>query len=73
MNLFTARWEPTIVTPICGGTIVRTTTAVSDLSQALAAGETVTFSTTAGDGVRLASIKVAIPLVGDDTFTSFGK
>jgi arylsulfatase A-like enzyme len=72
LNQFTAGENLTIVTPNSGGTIVRTTATVSDLSLPLAAGETVTFSTTAGDGVRLGSITVAIPLVGDDTFTVSG-
>lgn len=72
LNEVTGNDNCTYSTPNSGGTQATTSANVTGLSLLLSAGQAITFSTTIGDGIRIATLTVTPAGSGNDSFTVQG-
>lgn len=68
LNELTGTDNSTIQTPGSGGVQTHTTAAVTGLSLVLEPGEALVFSTTVGDGIRIATLTLTVPSTADDRY-----
>lgn len=68
LNELTGTDNSTFQTPGSGGVQTRTTAAVTGLSLSLEPGEALTFSTTLGDGIRIATLTLTVPTTAEDRY-----
>lgn len=68
LNEFTGTDNSTFSSPTSGGVQIRTTATVDGLSLPLEEGEAFTLSSTTGDGIRIATVSLTVPVTSDDRY-----